>query len=120
MNRLEEASLSLENQEGVPHCNVYRCTGIWYVFTLVVCVYSSDPSIVPIDCCRLPAIVPVNSLGTGGINQCDTARGVVPISAIYNIVLVLLPAAYQHYGETTINSIPITAVRRQQQQGSSR
>ena len=111
MNRLEEASLSLENQEGVPHCNVYRCTGIWYVFTLVVCVYSSDPSIVPIDCCRLPAIVPVNSLGTDGIKpmwQCAEYCRLL----VY-IVPVLLPAAIcrhcflphtyrQHRGTTTI------------------
>ena len=43
--------------------------------------YSSGPSIVPVEQCRLPALVPVKSLVTDGSSQSGAVSGLVPVTA---------------------------------------
>ena len=42
---------------------------------------------VPVEECRLSAVVPVKSLGTDGINQRSSVR-IVPVAAIYSAAIV--------------------------------
>ena len=38
--------------------------------------YSSDPYVMPDEQCRLPGIVPVESLGTDGVHQRESEGGI--------------------------------------------
>ena len=51
-------------------------------------------TVVPVEQCRLPAIVPMESLGTDGITQRDSVLLIVPVGAI---VPVLLAGAHREY-----------------------
>ena len=56
--------------------------------------------------CRLPAMVPVKSAGTDGIDQSvwQLCGVVVPVAA--TIVPLLLSGAYRHYGGTGTTLVP--------------